>query len=374
MRNVCGLDVHKDSVFMCILKENGEKIEEKFGVLTPELDRLRDLLVSHLVGEIAMESTSIYWIPIWRVLCSDFNVKLVNPYFIKQLPGRKTDVKDAQWIATVLQKELIKGSFIPEPIVQELRLYDRRIFCLNRNLQRAEQSIDLILQRCNIRLSNYVSDIGGKSMQKVIDAIIQGVMEPEVLLSLVHKRTRNKHGDDTIKAALTGIISKADRMMLKLSREETLMYERQIEECYEQMREICSSYFSEEIELLETIPGIKEDSAMRMIAEIGVDMKAFLTASAIVGWAGLKPRNEESAGKIKGRKTLHGNKYLRVLLIQCAWAACRTKQSRFFYKYSTLSKRMNHNQALLANARKLLVIIWNILKKKQSYVTTLRVA
>ena len=374
MRNVCGLDVHKDSVFMCILKENGEKIEEKFGVLTPELDRLRDLLVSHLVGEIAMESTSIYWIPIWRVLCSDFNVKLVNPYFIKQLPGRKTDVKDAQWIATVLQKELIKGSFIPEPIVQELRLYDRRIFCLNRNLQRAEQSIDLILQRCNIRVSNYVSDIGGKSMQKVIDAIIQGVMEPEVLLSLVHKRTRNKHGDDTIKAALTGIISKADRMMLKLSREETLMYERQIEECYEQMREICSSYFSEEIELLETIPGIKEDSAMRMIAEIGVDMKAFLTASAIVGWAGLKPRNEESAGKIKGRKTLHGNKYLRVLLIQCAWAACRTKQSRFFYKYSTLSKRMNHNQALLANARKLLVIIWNILKKKQSYVTTLRVA
>ena len=96
MRNVCGLDVHKDSVFMCILKENGDKIEEKFGVLTLELDRLRDLLVCHLVVEVAMESTSIYWIPIWRVLCSDFDVKLVNPYFIKQLPGRKTDVKDAQ--------------------------------------------------------------------------------------------------------------------------------------------------------------------------------------------------------------------------------------------------------------------------------------
>lgn len=183
MRNVCGLDVHKDSVFMCILKENGEKIEEKFGVLTPELDRLRDLLVCHSVGEVAMESTSIYWIPIWRVLSCDFDVKLVNPYFIKQLPGRKTDVQDAHWIATVLQKELIKGSFIPEAIIQELRQYERRIFYLNRSLQRAEQS-------------------------------------------------------------------------------------------------------------------------------------------------------------------------------------CRTKESRFFYKYQTLSKRMNHNKALLANARKILVIIWNILSKK----------
>ena len=137
MKNVCGLDVHKDSIFMCIIKKNGDKVEEKFGVLTPELDRLRNLLVYHSVGDIAMESTSIYWVPIWRVLYSDFNIKIVNPYFIKQLPGRKTDVKDAQWIATVLQKELIKGSFIPDPIIQELRLYDRRIFYLNRNLQHA---------------------------------------------------------------------------------------------------------------------------------------------------------------------------------------------------------------------------------------------
>ena len=122
--------------------------------------------------------------------------KIVNPYLIKQLPGRKTDVKDAQWIATVLQKKLIKGSFIPEPIIQELRLYDRRIFYLNRSLLHAEQNIDLILQRCNIRLSNYVSEIGGKSMQKVIDFIIEGKTDPDILLLLVYKRIRNKHGDE----------------------------------------------------------------------------------------------------------------------------------------------------------------------------------
>ncbi len=155
--------------------------------------------------------------------------------------------------------------------------------------------------------------------------------------------------------------------MLKLSREETCMYERQIEECYVEMNSICQTYFYQEIELLQTIPGIKKDSAMRIVAEIGVDLKAFITASAIVGRTGLKPRNDESAGKIKGRKTLHGNKFLRVLLVQRAWAACRTKGSKLFYKYQTLTKRMNHNKALLANARKILVIIWNILSKNTAF-------
>lgn len=282
-------------------QKNGEKFEAKFGVLTPELDRLRNLLIFHSVGEVAMEGTSIYWIPFWRVLSSDFDVKLVNPYCIKQLPGRKTDVQDTHWIATVLEKELVKGSFIPVPIIQKLRQYERRIFYLNRNLLRAEQSIDLILQRCNIRLSNYVSDIGGKSMKEVIDALIHKQTDPKELLLLVHKRTRNKHGDSTIQAALTGILSKAGRMMLKLSREEIQMYERQIEECYQEMPIICNTYFKEEMELMQSITEIKEDSAMRIIAEIGTDMKAFLTASATVGRAGLKPTNEESAGRIKGK-------------------------------------------------------------------------
>ncbi len=364
MEKVCGLDVHKDSVFMCILKENGEKIEEKFGTLTPDLDRLRDLLVFHEVGKVAMESTSIYWIPVWRILESDFDVKLVNPYFIKQLPGRKSDVQDAHWIAIVLQKELIKGSYIPEPKIQELRQYERRMFYLNRNHQRAEQSCDLILQRCNIRLSNYVSDIGGQSMRKVIQSLIEGENNPEKLLLQVHKRTRNKYGDETIKSSLTGILSRADREMLKQSMEEIELYNNQLEQCEEMMTEICNAYFSQEVELLQTVPGIKQLAAMTIIAELGVDMKAFLTASAIVGWAGLKPRNEESAGKIRGRKTLHGNKYLRKMLVQCAWAASRTKNSKFELRLTYLKKRMN------ANARKLLVIIWNILSKKEHYRLT----
>mgnify|MGYP000832242594 CR=1 FL=1 len=150
--------------------------------------------------------------------------------------------------------------------------------------------------------------------------------------------------------------------------EEVELYDRQLLECKEKMRIICEGHYAEELEILQTAPGIKEESAMRIIAEIGVDMKAFLTASALVGWAGLRPRNDQSAGKIKGRKTLHGNKYLRVMLTQCAWGACRTQTSKFYSRYHTLKKRMNHNKALMANARKLLVVIWNLLAKKQPYM------
>lgn len=367
MKRYCGLDVHKDSVFMCILTETGEKLEEVFGTLTPELDRLRDTLLGYHVDEVAMESTSIYWVPIWRVLDTDFDVKLVNPYFIRQLPGRKTDVKDAQWIATVLQKGLIKGSFIPEQGIQELRQYNRRITYLNRNLQRADQGIDLILQRCNIRLSNYISDIGGKSMRKVIKAISMGETDPMKLAELVHTRTKNKHSLQTIQEALTGIISPTDMELLGMALEEAEFYQKQLTACKDKLLELCGNAYKEEFELLQAIPGIKEQSAASIIAELGVDMEAFLTASHLVGWIGLRPRNDQSAGKIKGRKTLHGNKYLRITLIQCAWGASRTKQSSFFIRYNALKKRMNHNKALVANARKLLVVIWNILAKKQPY-------
>jgi transposase len=315
-----------------------------------------------------MESTSIYWLPVWRVLETDFELKLVNPYFIRQLPGRKSDVKDAHWIAVVLQKELIRDSFVPGPEIQQMRQYNRRRFALTRNLQRAEQALDMVLQRCNIRLSNYVSDIGGQSMRKVIKAFSQGETGTDKLVSLVHSRIINKHGKTTIQAALTGIIKPADQDMLCMGLEEVELYERQIRQCEEMLVQLCVQHYAKELKLLQSIPGIKQLSAACIIAEIGADMSCFQNAASLVGWAGLRPRNDESAGKIKGRKTLHGNKYLRTMLIQCAWGASRTKSSAFFRRYNNLKKRMNHSKALMANARKLLVVIWNILANKQGYL------
>ena len=214
MKTVAGLDVHKDSVYLCILRENGEKIERVYGVLTPQLDSMRDFMAENKVSEVAMESTSVYWIPIWRVLVDSFELKLVNPYFIRQLPGRKSDVKDAQWIAECVMKELIRGSFIPSPLVQRLRLYDRRIFEINAELVRKYSKIDAILQRCNIRLSNYVSNTDCKSYKAVVKQISEGVTSPQELLRHVHKRIINKHGEDTILAALTGVVSDAEIDML----------------------------------------------------------------------------------------------------------------------------------------------------------------
>ena len=345
MNVVCGLDVHKDSIFACVMKENGEKTVQEYGTLTPELERLRDWLVEESVEAVAMESTSVYWKPVWRILSSDFHMVLVNPYFIKQLPGRKTDVKDAEWIATTLIKDLLKESFVPDEIQSSLRKYERMLFRLNRLIVQEESLLDNELQECNIRLSNYVSDVGGKSYRKVVRLIIE----------------------DVLIAALSGFITGENRQVIRMAFERIQLLERQREECLMRMREISEQHYARQKERLQTIPGISSQSAAQILAEAGCDMKTFATASALVGWAGLRPRNEMSAKKVKGRKITHGNRFLRIILVQCAWAASRTSGSRFNLKYHLLSKRMSSQKALVAIARKLLVVIWNVLAKEEPY-------
>lgn len=369
MRNVCGLDVHKDNVFVCIDKENGEKIQFKTGILTKELDALRDTLVANDVTEIAMESTSVYWMPIWRILENDFKLYLVNPYAIKQLPGRKSDIKDAEWIATCLRKELIRGSYVPSSEIQQLRQYNRRIFDINKQSVYIQNKIDAALQRCNIRIGNYISNVRAKSYCEIVDMLSEGKTSPELLIVKVHKRTINKWGRDTILAALEGVVNKTDCRILKQLKEELDMLRRHKVECLVMLRDICMENYKEQILDIQTIPGIGEQGAMQIIAETGVDMKAFMTAAMLVGWAGLKPRNDESNGKFKSRSTTHGNKYLRKILIECAWGASRT-QGCFFNKFSyhqTMVRKKNRQKVQVAIARKILVVIWNILGKGVVY-------
>mgnify|MGYP000853794275 FL=1 len=369
MEKASGLDVHKDSVFACILDEQGNKIfEKRFGTLTPELTALRDTLVSHGCGRVAMESTSIYWMPVWHVLSSDFSLKLANPYFIKQLPGRKSDVKDAHWIAQCLQKDLIKGSFVPGEVLQEMRQYGRQCFRLTKNRVRLEQQLDNQLQRCNIRFSNYVSNQGNNvSLRKIIDVLIQGERDPGKLARLVHGRIRNKHGEQVIGDSLDGVLRPTDIKLLKQCMEQLDLFEKQQATCLNHLEELADKYYAREISLLCTIPGIQKYSAMCILSEIGNDMDAFGSASQLVGWAGLRPRNDESAGKIQSRKTLHGNKYLRKPLIQVSWSAARSNKSFLGKKYNQLSKRMKSQKALMAIARKMLVIIFNVLKTGQPF-------
>ena len=369
MRIVCGLDVHKDSVFACILSENGEKYEAKYGVLTPELEELHRLLINHGVREVTMESTSIYWHPIWRILEDIEDLKLVNPYFIKQLPGRKSDVRDAAWIAECTMKELIRGSFVPAPLVQRMRQYNRRIFDLNKEKVYKLTKLDAALQRCNIRISNYVSSTDSKSYKDVVRLLSNGVTDAEKLTDAIHGRTVNRVGKEVIIASLTGVVSEVDIDLIRQYREEIEMDDKHIRECQEKLTDICKKEFPKEFENLQTIPGVKERSATSILSEIGADMKMFPTASAVVSWCGLKPRNDESAGKIKSRKITHGNKYIRKTMIECAWGASRT-QGCFYSQFSytqTVVRKKSAMKVKVAIARKMLTAVWHILNEGVPY-------
>ncbi len=370
MRAVCGLDVHKDSVFLCILNEDGELIERVFGVLTFQLQQMRDLLLTHHVDEVSMESTSIYWIPIWRILAPHFHLRLVNPYFIKQLPGHKSDVADAQWIAECTMKNLVSSSFVPPEDIQQLRQYDRRIFDLDEEIVRKLSKLDAVMQRCNIRLSNYVSNVDCKSYKDVVRKISEGVTDPEVLIEEIHGRIIKHHGKETILASLTGVISQAEIDVLRQLREELALAEEHKRECLERMLEICQERYPDELRRLQTIPGVKERTATSLIAEIGTDMSKFETANHLAAWSGLRPRNDESNRKFKSRRITHGNVYLRKNIIQCAWAASRTKDC-FFSKFSyhqTQVRKKNKMKVIVAVARKLLVAAWHVIHDKTDYV------
>ena len=370
-RTVAGLDVHKDSIYLCIMGHDGSIIFEKtYGVLTPELRQMRKDMVERGVTEAAMESTAVYWVPVWNELCGSMELKLVNPYFIRQLPGRKSDVRDAQWIAECVLKNLIKGSVVPGPIVQDMHKLNRLIMDLNDDLTYNTNKLDAALQRCGFRLSNYVSRVCSKSYQSVLQAIINGERDPEKLVALIHGRTLNKHGRDTIKAAVTGSFSATDLIVFRQTGQVIVQIESQIEECQKALEELCEKHFPEQYRRLQTIPGVKERAATAIIAETGVDMKMFATAACLVGWCGLRPRNDVSNGRYKSRKVTHGNRYLRQILIEIAWAASRTRNcffSNFSYVQTTVRKK-SKMKIQVAIARKILVAIWHMLSKQEDFI------
>ncbi len=370
-RTVTGLDVHKDSIYLCIMGHDETIIFRKaYGVLTPELKQMCDDMVGHGVVEAAMESTSVYWVPVWNALCESMELKLVNPYFIKQLPGRKSDVKDAQWIAECLLKNLIRGSFVPRPVVQDMRKLNRRIFDLQEDITYNQNKLDAVLQRCGLRLSNYVSKITGMSYRKTVAAISEGITDPKELLKRIHGRVINKHGRDTILAAITGNFSDCDIIVIRQYREMLEACLKQSEECNIKLREMCQTHFAKEYKRLQTIPGVKERAASAIIAETGVDMKSFATAAMLVGWCGLKPRNDVSNGRFKSRKITHGNKYLRHILIEVSWTASR-KRDCFFSNFSytqVIQKHKSKMKIQVAIARKILVAVWHMLSKEEDFV------
>ena len=370
-RIVAGLDVHKDSVYLCIMRYDEAIIFEKtYGTLTTQLRQMRDDMLGHGVMECAMESTAVYWVPVWNELCEHMTLRLANPHFIKQLPGRKSDTKDAQWIAECQLKNLIRESFVPNPIVQDMRKLNRRIFDLNEDMTYNKNKLDAAMQRCGFRLSNYVSQTGGKSYQSVVRAIASGTTAPEELVSMVHGRTVNKHGLETILGAVTGNFSQVDIAVISQYLSMIDLINAQLDECQKMLTAMCQKHFPEQYKRLQTIPGVKERAATAIIAETGADMSMFAKANNLVGWCGLKPRNDESNRKIKSNKITHGNKYLRQILIEISWVASRTRNcffSNFSYTQVTVKKK-SKMKIQVAIARKILVAVWHMLSKEEDFI------
>ena len=370
-RIVAGLDVHKDSVYLCIMRYDEAIIFEKtYGTLTTQLRQMGDDMLGHGVMECAMESTAVYWVPVWNELCEHMTLRLANPHFIKQLPGRKSDTKDAQWIAECQLKNLIRESFVPNPIVQDMRKLNRRIFDLNEDMTYNKNKLDAAMQRCGFRLSNYLSQTGGKSYQSVVRAIASGTTAPEELVSMVHGRTVNKHGLETILGAVTGNFSQVDIAVISQYLSMIDLINAQLDECQKMLTAMCQKHFPEQYKRLQTIPGVKERAATAIIAETGADMSMFAKASNLVGWCGLKPRNDESNRKIKSNKITHGNKYLRQILIEISWVASRTRNcffSNFSYTQVTVKKK-SKMKIQVAIARKILVAVWHMLSKEEDFI------
>lgn len=363
----CGLDVHKDNIFAALYNGKKHTEVEKFSTFTCGLKQLTEWLTLHNVDHVAMESTGVYWVPTWNFLESaGYKVMLVNPWFIKQMPGRKRDVADAQWIALLLHKGLLRGSLIPSQTIRELRSYSRTFVQLQYQRTKALQQMNKVLELCNIRINTVMAKMDSLSSINIIRSIVAGVSDTQSLLEQVHKavRTRKK---EVVEQSLEGSVREDQRFLLELSLQQYDLLSHQIQEIEERMTIHCQTHFPRQMELLQSIPGIRAQAAMQIIAETGADMKYFRDSTALSSWAGLRPRNDESNGKIKNNHTMRGNKYLRRILVQTGWGASRTRGTYFKFKYDQLCKRMNSKKALTAIARKQLTVIWNVLYKEEKY-------
>lgn len=295
----CGLDVHKNLIVASVSGDDIEETTREFTAFTEDLEELRDWLNSLAVTHVAMESTSVYWKPVFNVLEEDFHIILVNARHIKNVPGHKTDKKDSQWIAQLLLSGLLKGSFIPPRPIRELRDLFRYRKKLTRQIVGEKNRLQKILEDANIKLASVVSDVFGASGLRIIQAIIEGEKDAEQLQALAHGRLKNK---EELRKALQGHITAHHRFMLRTFLKSIAQIQAIMDDIDGQIEEVLKDY-QVELELLQTIPGVGKQTAGVMIAEMGADMNQFPSEHHLASWVGVCPGNNESAGKKKAQES-----------------------------------------------------------------------
>jgi transposase len=363
-----GLDVHKQIVVACVRRITGGKVRQEvrtFRTETNALLELADWLTDEQVTIVAMESTGVYWKPIWNLFEGVFELLLVNPEHIKKVPGRKTDVKDAQWIADLLQHGLLKPSFVPEKPVRQLRDLTRQRVQLVRQKVQVGNRIHKTLEDANVKLGSVASDVLGASGRDMIRAIVKGETDPIKLAEMARQRLRKKIPQ--LQEALCGEIQEHHRFLLGMLMDQVEFLEGQIDKLSKRIEEVLPCPFEEAIKRLDTIPGLDRRAAENIVAEVGADMKPFASAGQLASWVGICPGNHESAGKRRSGRTTKGNRWLRVILVQCAWAASHSKGTYLQAMYKRLAARRGKKRALVAVAHRILEIAYNVLKKGQDY-------
>lgn len=394
-----GLDVHKKTVVACCITPGpeGEKRVEirTFGTMTVDLLALSDWLTSKQITHVAMESTGEFWKPIYNLLEGNFELLVVNAKHIKNVPGRKTDVKDAEWIAELLRHGLLRGSFIPPQVQRDLRDLTRQRTNLVQDRATVVNRLQKVLEWANIKLSSVATNVTGVSARAMLEAMVQDQVDPTTLSELARGRLRNKR--EVLEQALTGVVRDHHRFLIAQHLSQIDFLDRQIaifdEEIAAAMQDLPQPpddhgpaqpdqrqspatrpddlsqplTWEAAVALLDTIPGVGQRSAEIILAEIGLDMNRFPSAAHISSWAKLSPGNNESASKRYSGAIGHGNRWLRTSLVQVAWAAVKVKKSYLSSFYYRLAARRGVKRAIIAVAHRILIAIYHMLKDNQPY-------
>ena len=361
----CGLDVHQNTVVASIKGKDIIERTETFGTFTHELEELVEFLQNEGITHIAMESTGVYWKPVYYVLEDYFEIILVNARHVKNVPGQKTDKKDSEWLVKLLLSGLLKGSFIPSQQIRELRVLHRHRRKLISQRTAEKNRLQNILEDANIKLGSVVSDVFGKSGTAIIQSIASGEKDTEVLSSMAKGSLVKKK--DELKKALYGNITEHHIFMLRLIlssiehiNNQILLIEQKVDQYLLQMET--------DVRLLMTIPGVSKQVATGILSEIGNNMDPFPSEKNIASWAGVCPGNNESAGKKYSSKITHGNKYLKTTLVEAAWAVSHSKDCVMASKHRAIASRRGSKKANIAIGHKILKAAYFILRDKTPYI------